>query len=399
MIFLFVLIWILASCILFDFRKNNKNSKLINYWTICIALIIISGIKYRVGGDPLSYDDDYSGFPSFYQFANTDFSLLKYEPSFYVIVAFCKLISPEFYIFQIFQAAVITYVVFKFLKANTIYIYSAILLYYILFYFYFMEIMRETFCIALFLISIKYLLHKKYIIYYAISCVAFSIHLSASFLFIIPILYKVCRQGWKKLILIFVAMVMMFGLILKNPLIFIKIIPIKILMKIVSYNLLEIYLPSVILNLIHIVALILLVQLSYKFYNTKDKLWYIPFLKIYILILLATMSVQGIYRLSNYVCVFEIIALVNLIKPIWLRAKKFQVSVCKYTTAISFIIVLKIYSFTMHTEDYSPNTHFYNLYFPYETIFHPVRHPWRENIYYMQQEETWYKKDKNKGTK
>lgn len=380
-------------CVYFDYGKNRSKAIIPNYWILCIILIVVAGIKYRIGGDPLSYDDDYPDFPTFDKFETTDFSLLKYEPLFYYIVACCKLISPDYFVFQFVQAAVINFAVFRVLKEHTKYIFTGALLYYLLFYLYFTEIMRETFCIALFLLFFKLILSKRYIIYYGVCIVGSFIHLSAAFMFVAPILYFLCRKGWRIPLIFLGITVLLFLVILSNPYIFIKIIPIEILIKIYNYNLLGIYWPTVILNYLHVLAIFILIRLNEKYNKNSSVL--IPFAKIYILILLCTIAIQGIYRLSNYVCIIEIVLIVNVIKPIFLYAKKRQQSVLKFSTALCIILLLKTYSFTMHTDQYYPNSHFYNLYFPYETIFNPIRHPWRENIFYLHQEETYLTKKAN----
>ncbi len=373
----------LAAVVLDRGRFDAKSSNAV-YWLLCLVFIIVSGVKYRVGGDPLTYADEYDSYPTFGDFGSENIFQMRYSPLFYVIVALCKLVSNDFVCFQIVQALVINIAVFWIINRYSRFRFTAVFFYYILFYLYFWEVMRETFCIALFLFAVPSLLQKRYLRYYLIVLPAVFIHISASFLLVFPLLYKFVEKGWLALWVGAFVCAMLFILIFKYPTAFALVLPGKIMHKIMSYASVGIYGPTVVLNYIHACALAILTALSEKICG-KDKIQ--PILKIYILLFILTAGVQGIYRLTNYVCIFEAIVISNLLFPVFRQLLAKQFSSVVLAVSVSIILVLKAFNFTISTDYYSSGTHFYNLYYPYETVFAPESHYWREAIYYHQMEE------------
>lgn len=376
-LFLFVISG-LAAVVLDRGRFNAKRADVV-YWLLCLLFIIVSGIKYRVGGDPLTYADEYDTYPTFADFRSVDIFQMKYSPLFYVIVALCKLVSSDFVFFQIIQSLVINSAVFWIINRYSKFRFTAVFFYYLLFYIYFWEIMRETFCIALFLFAVPSLFQKRYLYYYLIVLPAVFIHVSASFLLLLPILYKFVKKGWGFVLLGSFGIAVLFMLILKYPFIFSEVLPRRIMQKILGYGTLDIYGPAVVLNYIHAFALAILVWLSKKFCGA-DNLQ--AMLKIYIMLFLLTASVQGIYRLTNYVCIFEVIVMSQLLVPVFKTIRVKPLPALTLLGTISVILWLKAFNLTISTDYYSTGTHFYNRYYPYETVFDPKSHYWRELIYY-----------------
>ena len=95
--------------------------------------------------------------------------------------------------FQIVHVLFINTVFFSFFKKYSKYLFVAIFLYYIYPYFIFnMEVIRESFAIAFFLLSIDACLRKRWLIYYLYIAIAFLFHAGAIFLIIVPFL-----SNWK----------------------------------------------------------------------------------------------------------------------------------------------------------------------------------------------------------
>lgn len=382
-LYLIVLLLIITCIIKYDFGKDTVNkSGVFWYYTICILLIFIAGFRYRVGGDTLHYFDTYSDWPTFSEFSKVDFFLLPYQPLWYVLAACCKLISPNFYVLQIVQASIVTITSFIFIKKHVGFKFTAILFWYYGVYFYFtMEIMREAICISLWLLAVDYMIQKRYLKFYLIATIAFFFHLTAAILFLMPLIYSIIKKGNISFIIVSIAIITSFIVISMYPDLFINILPAKLIYKVaVYYNAGEVNL-FVKRDFLHIIALFLLIQVYKKIH--PDKLGYIPFLKLEISILLASPILFYITeRMVNYLYIFEIIVLTNSLivfsKKYCLR---FQYSCVKLFTSIIFIFLLKTYYYGRHPSKV-PDTRFYNLIVPYETIFSPHSYPWRERIYY-----------------
>lgn len=392
-IYILAFFYLFLCAYIYDIRGGRKNAQL-HYALTCVLLILIAGLRYRVGGDTLSYFDDYSSFPTFSEFPHTDFSALRYEPLFYAITAFSKLIHSDFAVFQFVQASIVNITFFCFIAKRTSYKFLSVGLYFILMYFYFnMEIMRESMSVCLFLLSIKYIEKKNYWAYYLFVIIAYLIHTSAIFLFLFPLMYFVLQKGTKYLFFIFLCVTFLFSYLMSTPTLLLY-LPLKVALKLYNYISSGPMDPKgAILNYIHIIALwlILIVGKRNKCLNSQ----FAPFLKMNILIYSLTPFITGIYRVANYFVIFEILGLVNTcIIPLksW-RIR--QVSCLQILCSGMLLLMLKIQHDTINTSEYAAHTRFYNLYIPYESILTKKQHPNRENIYYIQMREIHLKKENN----
>jgi len=384
--------YIFLCTYIYDIKGAKKYAQL-HYTLICVWLILIAGLRYRVGGDTLSYFDDYNSFPTFPEFPHTDFSELKYEPLFYAITAFSKLLHPDFAIFQFIQAGIVNITFFYFISQRTSRKFASVCLYFMLMYFYFnMEIMRESMSVCVFLLSIRYIEKQNYWAYYLFIMIAYSIHTSAIFLFPFPLMYLILQKGTKYLFFVFAFITYLFIYIMNTPVILLY-LPLKVALKLYNYISSGPMDPKgAILNYIHIIALwlILIVGKRNRCLNPQ----FAPFLKMNILIYSLTPFITGIYRITNYFAIFEILALVNTcIEP--LKSWKIkQISCLQILCSGMLLLMLKVQHDTINTSEYAPHTRFYNLYIPYESILTKKQHPNRENIYYIQMREMHLKREK-----
>jgi len=393
-IYLFAFFYILLCAYIFDIKKARKYVNL-HYILICVLLILIAGLRYRVGGDTLSYFDDYNSFPTFSAFPHTDFSELKYEPLFYTITAFSKLIYPDFAIFQFVQASIVNITFFYVIARRTPYRFLSVCFYFLLMYFYFnMEIMRESISVCVFLLSVKYIEKRNYFVYYVFAVIAYSIHTSAIFLFPFPLLYIVLQNGTKYMVFLFIFIILLFLYIVDNPIVLLY-LPLKVALKLYNYISGGPMDPKgAVLNYIHIVALWLILYVGKK--NNCLNPLFAPFLKANILIYSVTPFISGFYRITNYFVVFEILALVGVCMELLKSWRIKQVSILRILSAGMLLLLLKLQHETINTSEYAANTRFYNRYIPYESVFTPKRHLDRENIYYIQMQEFHFLREKNK---
>lgn len=367
----------------YDFNRKHQRGATFWYWTICIILICIAGLRYRVGGDTLSYFDHYADWPAFSDFAQTDFSLLRYQPLFYVLPAFCKLFSPEFYVFQFLEAAIVVTVAFWFLKKHVQYHFFAILLWYCFAYCYFtMEIMREAVCVSILLVATRPMLQHRYIIYYCLATVAFFIHASSILLFVLPIACRIgAMQTWK---LFAIGAIFIGGIyiVLRDPYVFLDIVPVKVLSLGVYYYEHGVYFPTFIKSTLHAIALLLAMQTYKKFYPEHTEL--LPLVKFCIILYFSTGLIYMAERLTNYFIVFEIVILTQICRVVSCRQylRVYQVSAMKIMAAYMLLLVLKTDYYIKDQSHYAPGQRFYNRFVPYETIFTPRSHPDREAIVY-----------------
>lgn len=257
-----------------------------------------------------------------------------------------------------------------------------------------MEIMRESISVCVFLLSVKYIEKRNYFVYYVFAVIAYSIHTSAIFLFPFPLLYIVLQNGTKYVVFLFILITLLFVYIMDNPVVLLY-LPLKVALKLYNYvSGGPMDLKGAVLNYIHIAALWLILHVGKK--NNCLNMQFAPFLKANILIYSVTPFISGVYRITNYFAVFEILALVGVCMELLKSWRIKQVSFLRILSAGILLLLLKFQHETINTSEYAANTRFYNLYIPYESVFTPKRHLNRENIYYIQMQEIHFLKEKNR---
>lgn len=191
MIYIVIGIYLLALAIQFDFRgKGFAATRKFHFRLAFLILVALMAFRYRVGGDTLRYMDSYE---HMYGAIDTFDIGGRLQPLWLLLNNFLHSISPKFLLFQIVHVLFINTVFFSFFKKYSKYLFVAIFLYYIYPYFIFnMEVIRESFAIAFFLLSIDACLRKRWLIYYLYIAIAFLFHAGAIFLIIVPFL-----SNWK----------------------------------------------------------------------------------------------------------------------------------------------------------------------------------------------------------
>lgn len=188
MIYIIIAIYILILSYYYDFHKNKKESlKQIHYYLLLLILIMLSGIRYRMAPDTVAYmsNFDYYTQPLF-NLKLSDFTSSRYQP-FWIILNSSFKIFDNYLLFQITVSAITNSSIFYFFKrSSSSGQFSYILVYYLTCYFYFnMEILRESLAISMFLISIIKYNNQKYSQALLFIFFAFMFHQYALFLFTI----------------------------------------------------------------------------------------------------------------------------------------------------------------------------------------------------------------------
>lgn len=215
-IYILIFIFFIICVIRFDVNKVKSGRKLC-FITEAIILILLFGLRYRVGGDSLMYEDNWDRMPTLSDLlVRNAFQDYKNQPLWYIFTAVIKEIGGGFLMFQIVHAVIINTVFFRVIKRYCQHRFTAVL-----FYFIFMsfnsntEILRESLAVAVFLLSLKYLMAHKWIPYYIYCLIAFNFHISAVIWFILPFVFNICTRQWvlKKLffiILVFIVLSIVF---------------------------------------------------------------------------------------------------------------------------------------------------------------------------------------------
>ncbi|MBD5299151.1 MAG: EpsG family protein [Bacteroides sp.] len=167
------------------FSPSIRKSLLI---TLCVYVILVLGLRYRVGVDTLNYMNTYRFIPTLDQFFyNNTAKMIRYEPGFLFVCCLCKTLYGDFWTVQIIMAALTNSCIFYFIYRSCKNPFVGIVFYFILQCLYFnTEIMRESAAVAIFLLNFKNLQEKKWLNYYLLACLSLMFHYSAIVIFFFP---------------------------------------------------------------------------------------------------------------------------------------------------------------------------------------------------------------------
>lgn len=170
--YIILVVIILIGVLYFEKLPENKSKRWYIFELICIVLLF--GLRYKVGGDSIHYESTYLDYPTLdkYLFYDQNFPD-RYAPLWRLFVSICRTISQEFWVLQTIHALLFNSCIFYFFKRYTTRPHFAVLLYTICYIFiYNTETLRASLAIAVFLLSYESLIKKnwgKYVIYCAIS--------------------------------------------------------------------------------------------------------------------------------------------------------------------------------------------------------------------------------------
>jgi len=153
-----------------------------------LSLVLIAGLRYQVGGDTLSYMEDYKWVLPLQDVTWNYLAQERYNALWVLLNAACKSISYEFVLLQMVHALFVNSAIFYFFKRYSKRFFTAVLVYAVLyFFFYNMEIMRASMAMAVFLFGFSTLEKKQWLRYLLVVVVAFGFHSEAIVMLILPI--------------------------------------------------------------------------------------------------------------------------------------------------------------------------------------------------------------------
>ena len=380
---------------LYDYKAYKKRDQEC-FFFILLIFILLGGLRYRMGTDTVIYEYHYSSFPNLWNFFgfnyNTDPGLSRFGKGYLFIGSITKTFSDEFFLILLVQSIFVNSVVFFFLRKYSKAKYLAILIYFILCYFYFIfEIMREACAVALFLIAWKYFLDSDWKKYYLYCIIAVLFHTSALITFFIPILrihaIKDIFQINRKF-LIFLC-IFTFGLSLLYARFF-QIFEMINLLNVKEYT--EIYsnsklggssnrgLGSLLIYLVLYCAIPMLLVTYLRKYSIK-KINYLSELEtmicLYVIFTIASLYISLFFRFNNYFNLFYILLISDI------TYTKFKIRNLRYKLSYSLWILLITPILLPYIRGYFVGEDFrkIDMYYPYASIFTETKNPRREKIY------------------
>lgn len=373
MIYLIVYIYLLLLVFRYDVL-GKKQGFLWNYIFLFLVFTFVAGFRYRLGTDTIGY---------FYSFTYDTLPLSdlkiedvfhsKNQPFWVILCSFCKSFG-NFILLQVsvslFTNFSIFYFVFKVCKKP----FTVILIYYLLNYFYFsMEILRESLAIGCFLFSIIQMNKKKYLNSYIWLISAFMFHFFSLFLFFIPIyIYKNVSFQKMSVLVIVILLCMVFK---ENIIeILVTVLSFDVSYKLLQYSQNEFYIESE-LNIIGVFFKFVLpfcfVILFLLFYGHSKKniillgenIWK-PMILLYLMFLFTTINIPITERFSNYFFMIAALLFASCfyLFPFTDRSKILLISVVS--------VLILIYQVNMMIKiDPLVGVPNYARYYPYSSVF------------------------------
>ena len=161
------------------------------FYFLLFVFIAISGFSYNIGADTPGYMYEYDSYNWSEIHKLSDLSDVHHrQPGWVLLNLICKSISSDYLFFQLVNAVFFNTVIFLFIKKHCNYPFLGVFFYAIVLYLQLnFNAIRQAYAICFFFLGYNYLIEKKYLLYYLFSLIAFSFHVSAVIVFIVPLLY------------------------------------------------------------------------------------------------------------------------------------------------------------------------------------------------------------------
>ncbi|MGL4519017.1 MAG: EpsG family protein [Phocaeicola sp.] len=357
MIYFLILFITLLFIFRYDYHSLRQGNKA--YQLLCLVAILVSALRYRVGGDSFNYE-------LFFNLISEDFSksiyyIAMFEPSWLYLNILLKNVYPDFVIVQFVHAIFINRTIFYFIKKNTPFKFTAIFFYFSFAYLYFnTEIMRESIAICFFLINLDNFKKEKWKRYYLLCSLSILFHYSALFLLILPLFRHTKLTLFRLTLIISLSVLCYFSLGLVSNL-----LPTHVESKLAMYENEGMNINGVIYRFLCYVFLPFILIKINKSYNDLSALYSIYFFVAAISI--ANTAIGG--RLINYFTIINILFLTNFVRRNYFAGFRY-----KHTALTNFILLLLLYTYSWNyyikdTSSINPNSSRSIKYFPYTTIF------------------------------
>lgn len=207
MIYILITAWLLILAYIYDIRGFKKNK---SFWFVFIQLVLIllAGLRYRIGTDTPNYIERfYREYPALDAFSFSDYPIGGDGPLYVLMNSFIISLGGRFFLVQLIQAAFVISLVFRYVKKHSNYIFTCAFFYFIVCFVQFnYEIMRGSMSIVVCLYANDMALEKKWIKSYTLYFIAILFHFQAVVLLLLP-LFRFVKFNPRAVLILLVAFV------------------------------------------------------------------------------------------------------------------------------------------------------------------------------------------------
>lgn len=393
MIYFVFLLYILFLVIVYDIKGRTKKKQL-HFRLALLFLILIGGLRYRLGTDTVMYMDSFEYYPRLSNLTYSDFLYFRYQPLWIVLNCIGRSLGNFVYVQLITAGLHIGIMGHALKKICPSMIFSSLFFYYLFdFTRLNMEVMREALAIALFLLFILAINEKR--IWKALFCItiATGFHIFALPIYLIYWLYYKFFARTKVLNFILLASILILCVTNKSfmadgILNYLSIENGGYSEAIVSYANSEKYggrdynLIGILYNLIRpcaLIALLLVFRKECKKYILIDEKLFVSAIWLASIFLLCKFSMPIMERPYNYVCIFTCILYSIFYAEILSKTKTaYRLPLQMGLLIISVTISLHNY---FGADRLVETEHFYSRYYPYSSVFDKTIDNHREHIF------------------
>lgn len=375
LIYILLLIYLLLLFYVYDIKSYGKNRKL-HYVLSCFILIIVAGLRYRVGLDTIAY---MRSFDSPYYPSLADFSFwgdYGSDIGWVFINSLAKSIGGGFYTVQFIQAIIVNVAVFWFVRRHSPKPFMAILLFFMFQWWnYCFEAMRESIAIAFYLFALDALITENSLKkYYLRVWPAALVHTFGFVTFLFPLIrYIKVNKYLPIIIIVFLGVFLSIGDLIN------EIVDSMSAMEGMASEKATMYLESDTygvsnLSIAGIAALVVsrIIPMVYIIFvlqrdgDARNKI-FVPYLISYILVVILRIEVPIFFRFYNYFEIMMIIAMTQAVSVKQIRNRKMTTSLA--WMMILFMVFIRAYELTKPETDSLNEYKTYNRYVPYNSIF------------------------------
>lgn len=368
LIYIAIFLYLITITYIYDYRNDKRYLKL-NYVISCIILIAVAGLRYRIGYDTNNYMDSFESAIPLSEII--DGRKFKGDPLWVYINGLAKEIYNDFFVVQIIQAIIVNGAIFWFIRRHSPKPFLAVLLYFLLLWWNLcFEAMREAIAVAFFLFALDgLLLNKGFIRYYLRVWPAFLAH---SFGFVTLIFPFIKFLKIKKFAIIYLIGIVVLSYFVKDYLNNLSVVfemtsdmasdKATKYLESDTYGESNLSISGIISMFVGGILPCIPIIASLKNKTILGKTNLIPFVFIYICIVILRMQIPIFFRFLNY---FELLVIVAFTQVLYLERKKIKVQLAYVSMAL--MVLVRMYSLTAY--DVGTKVRAYHRYVPYNSIF------------------------------
>ncbi len=383
MIYFIIIFTIFILIFRYDYCRK-QGGRTFWYIALFVALVVVAGLRYRIGTDSVRYETYYKSMPVLWELSMKYFEKTRFEPGFVILMSACRSVTQDFILFQFVHAIIINSAVFLLFWRNSRNPFTGILFYCFMSYMALnTEVLREALAVAVFLFSWPFFKRNNFLVYYALILLAISFHLGASVcllcpLFVLPGLGYFFKLG-KRTIFICAAILIVGFAINKLFFNYVKLFTFSATLMDratayaqdelgdSTYNIMGV-LGSVVKRILYPVLAIYFLRKDRLSRNQKNNLKHLEALALFsIYIALMTIVINIFHRFNSYFLIFTALLISKWIfTPLRVKGKRYVLSF-KYWC----LILLPFFIFTVKDEfgsvGVSGRLKTYMTYYPYSS--------------------------------